>query len=271
MSTSIESQVSPAYVDRKFYGPLALATGMPQNIRRHMLAHPSDKTKMIREGHEGTYVDQAEMDERVFATQQVLDGLTRHGVNHVNPAFINDTGMNNKPNLLTVVTLHENSIPYGNLLRKGLLSDEQVFEADYVIGSMLEYLAEVIDEGGYVDAEMMRLKQFVYDDSQPQGKKMVLVDVEPLDGSKVDRNEESVSDDGAPNQMTRSVLRLVTDIINLCQKAGTRDITSLEKMATIVASLPGESTAVNAMKAAILRALDNRTVSAISRYSYYIY
>lgn len=106
----------PIYEKRTFYGPLEIAPDLPQNGWRSIMKHPDDPSKLIRVSGEGTYWDQNEMDESVYATQQALRGLGEHGIHHVNPSYIDATDKDSRPHLLAVVTRLNHVQSYESLL-----------------------------------------------------------------------------------------------------------------------------------------------------------
>lgn len=246
------------YGDRGFYGPLEPIANSPLHNGRYIAKHPDDSSKLVRSSGEGAYYDRVEMDSRVRATQRVLDGLAKLGLNHANPSYIDDTRQNEQPHLVTIVDRITNHQPYADLVASDDLSADQVDEANNVIDIMLTYTGQVMNTGDYIDSEMMRLDQFVYDASQPTGKKMVLVDVEPVGGQKVDINEDSMAH-GYPTFLMDTIVQLCTDAIELSNKAG-YPVTSLQKAATIVGELPGNSAETNEAKATLLQALDTLSV-----------
>ena len=241
----------PTYQKRTFYGPLELAPGFPQMGDRYILKHPNEPSKLIRQS--GEEWSPSEMDACVYATQQVLKGLGSYGIHHVEPSFIENVSKDDQAYLLIVVTGLHDVQSYENLQNTHMTPD-QVNEADQALTNMLNYTIHVIDEGGYIDPEMMRLEQFVYDPTQPPGKRMVLVDVEPLFSHKVDANEESV-EDGLPSILAYGVIRLIVDAINLAHKAPYPTV-SLQKAKVAVEKLPRDSPATNELKATLRQALD---------------
>lgn len=249
----------PAYEKREFYGPLELAQDVPEIRYRYMLEHPDDPSKLIRTTDEGLYVDQHDMDEQVRITQQVLHDLKSHGINHVNPSYINETQDGGEPCLLIVVDKLKDFEPYSKLIGNGNLTSDQIHEADLALGSMFDFLGRMMDEDGYIDIEMMRLGQFVYDPSQPEGQKMVLVDVEPVGGRKVDMAEDSM-EEGYPSSLATAVAKLTADTVNLANKTGA-DIDSIRKATEIIERLPGDSEETGRMKSVLLAALDNRALN----------
>lgn len=249
----------PAYEKREFYGPLELAEDVPEIRYRYMLEHPDDPSKLIRTTDEGIYVDQYDMDEQVRITQQVLHDLKSHGINHVNPSYINETQDGGEPCLLIVVDKLKDFEPYSKLIGSGNLTPEQIHEADLALGHMFDFLGQAMNENGHIDIEMMRLGQFVYDPSQAEGQKMVLVDVEPVGGVKIDMNEDSM-EHGYPSTLATATAKLVTDTVNLANKTGA-DVGSLQKAAEIIERLPGDSEQTNHMKSILFAALDNRELS----------
>lgn len=249
----------PTYENRTFYGPLNLAAGAPQSGDRYIMTHPDNPSRLVRASGEGVYYDQKEMHTRVYHTQQVLKGLSEHGINHVNPTYIDETSDSHKPRLIVVVDKLDNFQPYTELLTNDTLTDEQIHEADQAISNMLSYIEQAINESGYHDQEMMRLDQFVYDSSKPEGKKMILVDVEPTGGGKIDVNRDSM-EYGYPSPLLNTVIRLCVDAIELSNKVG-YPIASLQRAAQIIMQLPGESPATNSAKAELLHALDTREIS----------
>jgi len=222
-----------------------------------MLTHPDDASKLVRTVGEGTFYNKVEMDTRVYETQQVLEGLKEYGISHVEPTYIDQVTSSGKPYLLMVVEKLSNVDSYQDLLKSGALNVDQANEADKTIEYMLRYTAHVIKDGGYIDPEMMRLSQFVYDSSRPEGKKTVLVDVEPIGADPVDITEDSVGENGLLTYLSRTVLTLCIDAINLATGSGNKNIGSLSKAAKVVEALPGDSVATNNFKATLLRALDN--------------
>lgn len=143
-------------------------------------------------------------------------------------------------------------------LLAGSLNFDQISEMDQALTSMLEYTAQIMDEGGYIDPEIMRLEQFVYDASQPQGKRMVLVDIEPLGSEKVDVNKNS-TEYRYPSALASTVIKLGANAINLAKKAGSGyNLTSLQKAARAIEALPeDDSLAIDEAKIAFVRALDS--------------
>lgn len=249
----------PAYEKREFYGPLELARDVPEIRYRHMLEHPDDPSKLIRTTDEGLYVDQYDMDEQVRITQQVLHDLKSHGINHVNPSYIDETSEDGEPCLLIVVDKLKDFEPYSKLIGSGNLTPEQIHEADLALGHMFDFLGQAMNENGHIDIEMMRLGQFVYDPSQPEGQKMVLVDVEPVGGREIDMAEDSMMR-GYPSALATATAKLVADTVNLANKTGA-SVGSLQKAAEIIERLPGDSEQTNHMKSILLTALDNRELS----------
>lgn len=244
----------PVYEQRTFIGPLNLAADAPRNGDRYIMDHPDDRSKLVRASGEGVYYNQQEMHTLVYRTQQVLKGLSEHGIAHVNPLYIDDTRESDQPRLITVVDKLDSFTPYTDLLTRDTLTTEHVYEADHAISAMLSYIEQAMDESGYYDQEMMRLDQFVYDASQPKDKKMILVDIEPTGSGKIDMDRDSMAY-GYPSPLFTTVIRLCVDAIELSRKAD-HPIPSLAQAAQIIMQLPGESPATNAAKAALLHALD---------------
>lgn len=251
----------PAYKKRTFYGPLELSPDAPQNGDRYIMTHPEDPKKLVRASGEGTYEDLDDMNMRVFITQKVLDGLSRHGINHVNPTYINETSKSGEPYLITVVDKLQNIQPYSELLKSQNMSDTQVREADLVLEHMIEFAIEAMQENGYIDSEMMRLDQFAYDASQAPGKKMVLVDIEPIGGIKVDMSRDSM-EHGYSSILASTVAGLCADAIELSNKSG-HAIKSLRTAARAVETLPGNSEETVQAKTILLHALDSRRISQV--------
>jgi len=249
----------PAYEKREFYGPLELARDVPEIRYRYMLEHPDDPSKLIRTTDEGLYFDQNDMNEQVRITQHILHDLKSRGINHVNPSYINETQDGGEPCLLIVVDKLKDFEPYSKLIGSGNLTPEQIHEADLALGHMFDFLGQAMNENGHIDIEMMRLGQFVYDPSQAEGQKMVLVDVEPVGGVKIDMNEDSM-EHGYPSTLATATAKLVTDTVNLANKTGA-DVGSLQKAAEIIERLPGDSEQTNHMKSILFAALDNRELS----------
>jgi hypothetical protein len=248
----------PVYEKREFYGPLKLSEDTPNNLYRYMLEHPDDSSKLVRTT-DGLYCNQEDMGEHVRITQQVLQGLKDHGINHVNPSYIDESSEQGKPYLLIVVDKLKDFEPYSKLIDRGDLTSEQAHEADLALNHMFSFLEQAMSENGYIDTEMMHLEQFVYDPSQLKGQKIVLVDVEPIGGEKVDMKEDSM-EHGYPSSLAITVAKLAADAINLARKTGYH-VESLQKAAEIIDLLPGESELTNQMKADLLRALDSRELT----------
>ena len=249
----------PEYEKREFYGPLELAQDVPEIRYRHMLEHPDDPSKLIRTTDEGLYLDQRDMDEQVRMTQQVLHDLKNHGINHVNPSYIDETSEGGEPYLLIVVDKLKDFEPYSKLIGSGNLTPEEIHEADLALSHMFDFLGQAMDENGHIDIEMMRLGQFVYDPSQPEGQKMVLVDVEPVGGREIDMAEDSMMR-GYPSALATATAKLAADTVNLASKTGA-SVDSLQKAAEIIERLPGDSEQTNHMKSILFAALDNRKLS----------
>jgi len=249
----------PSYETRRFYGPLELSLSIPETSETRALKHPDDPSKLIREiNAELLYASQEEMDNDVYMAQIVLDGLRAHGLNHVDPSYIDETSKDGELGLLAVVTKLNNGTRYDDLLSTHM-SQEQIDEADQAICSMLDHTSQVMKEGGYTDAEMMHLSQFVYDNSQPEGKKMVLVDIIPLGGRKIDMEKDSMGY-GFPSTLAKTVVKLSIDAINLANKTD-RTITSLQKVAKLVEALPGDSLDTNDAKTALAHALNTQVIT----------
>jgi hypothetical protein len=249
----------PEYGDRAFYGPLELSTEYPQNGDRYIALHPDDPTKLIRASSQGEYYDHNEMNSIVYATQQVLNGLSQYGVNHVNPVYIDQTSEAGKPYLITVVDKLRNVKSYSDLIEDEVFSDEQLSEIDHALCGMLDFTLQSVYEEGYISPEMMRLNQFVYDESQPPGSKMVLVDIEPRDGCKVDVNRDSMKY-GYLSPLADTVAKLVVDtIINTNRASWT--FASVEKAAAAIEALPGDSEGTINAKTKLFQALDSKSIS----------
>ena len=249
---------APSYSKRTFYGPLELNPDIRQNDYRTVLAHPEDPSKLIREiNAEGLYFNKTEMDETVYATQQILKGLSEYGVNHVDPSFFDET-TDDERRLTAVVTRLIDVRSYDELI-EGSVSLEQIYEIDQVLGNMFDYIAHAMEEEGYIGAEMMHLGQFVYDDSQPKGRKMVLVDTDPLYASKIDMQEDSIKNRFV-SELTQTVARLVVDAITASNKAE-QPLASFQKAASVIEALPGESYYTLSAKEALLHALDTHEIS----------
>jgi hypothetical protein len=249
----------PAYEQRTFYGPLNLAANIPQHGDRYIMIHPDDPSKLVRASGEGVYYNQQEMHTLVYCTQQVLKGLSEHGITHVNPSYIDETGENRQPRLVTIVDKLDSFLPYTDLFSKETLTGDEVYEADHAIGGMLSYIEQAMEEEGYYDQEMMRLDQFVYDASRPKDKKMILVDVEPTGSGKIDMNRDSMKY-GYPSPLFTTVIRLCVDAIELSRKAG-YSIPSLAQAARVVMQLPGELPETDRAKVELLHALDTCEIS----------
>lgn len=249
----------PEYENRTFYGPLELSKEVPQNGDRYISLHPDDPTKLVRASAEGEYYDSDEMNTLVYANQKVLEGLSEHGVNHVNPLYIDQTRESGKPCIITIVDKLQNVTSYIDLTKSDAFTDEQLTEIDHVLCGMLDFTLQAMREEGYVSPEIMKLNQFVYDDSQPSGKKMVLVDVEPRDGEKIEASRDSMKY-GYLSPLADAVAKLVIDTIVNTNRAGWT-FASVEKAAEAVQALPGESADTIKAKAQLLQALDSKTIS----------
>jgi hypothetical protein len=249
----------PDYVNRTFYGPLELSKEVAQNGDRYISLHPDDPTKLIRSSGKGVFYNHHEMNEIVFATQKVIEGLTEHGVNHVNPQYIDQTTELDDPHLMIVVDRLQDVTPYDELRKRGTFTDEQLIEIDYALCGMLDFTLQAIQEEGYISAEMMHLKQFVYDESQPPGKKMVLVDVEPLDGQKIDTRIDSMKY-GYPSQLAYTAVQLAIGAIVNTNRAGWA-FASIQKAAEVVTNLPGESMDTIKAQTYLLHALYSKTIT----------
>lgn len=249
----------PTYEKRNFYGPLELAPDVPQHGDRYFMRHPDDATKLVRASGEGAYSNKDDMDEQVFAAQQVLNGLREHGVNHVNPSYIEQMSENGEPYLITVVDKLEDIVSYEELIDGGGFDESKIYEADTALCHMIDYTLSVIQENGYYSSEMMRLNQFAYDESQVEGKRFILVDIEPINSHKIDTTEDSM-EYGYPSMLTGMVARFCADSIELSNIAG-RSLSCLEEAARVVEALPGDSPATNRVKEVLLTALDTLTVS----------
>lgn len=251
----------PAYEKRTFYGPLELDPDTPQERDRYMMTHSEDPNKLVRASGEGAYTDRDEMDMQVFITQKVLDGLKRHDINHVNPAYINETSEGGEPYLIMVVDKLQNMQPYSELLKSEEMNVDQVSEADLALRHMIEFTIEAMKENGYIDREMMRLEQFAYDPSQEHGKRMILVDTEPLGGLKIDMSRDSM-EYGYSSMLASTVSRLCIDAIELSNKAR-HSVESLRIAAKAVEALPGNSEETIRAKAVLINALDTRRVDQL--------
>lgn len=247
----------PIYEKRTFYGPLEIAADLPQDKWRSIMKHPDDPSKLIRVSGEGAYWDQDEMDESVYATQQVIKGLSKHGIHHVNPSYIDATDKDGRPHLLAVVTRLSHVQPYESLLLDESLDTDQIREIDQTLTNMLAYATQVMEEGGYIDPEIMRLEQFAYDASQTEGKRMILVDIESLGSVKVDVNKNSI-EHGYPPALASTIIKLGVDAINLANKVGQDyTLTSLQKATDTLEALPeNNSSAIDDAKIAFAHALD---------------
>lgn len=249
----------PDYINRTFYGPLELSKEVAQRGDRYISLHPDDPTKLVRSSGKGVFYNHHQMNEIVFATQKVIEGLTEHGVNHVNPQYIDQTTERDDPHLMIIVDRLQNITPYDELRNRGALTDEHFVEIDSALSGMLDYTLEAIQEEGYISSEMMHLKQFVYDESQPSGKKMVLVDVEPLDGQKIDVSVDSM-EHGYPSRLADTAIQLVIGAIANTNRAGWT-FASIQKATEVVANLPGESMNTIKAKTYLLHALYSKTIT----------
>ena len=248
------------YAERNFYGPLELASANEERRDRYIMLHPDDTTKLVRASNKGTYLDKKEMNERVSNTQQVIDGLSEHGVSHVNPSYIDGTSEGGEPYLITVVDKLEYARPYDEIIAHPELSGEQIKEADLAICHLLSYAAQIIHDGGYIDPEMMRLSQFAYVASSPAGERMILVDVEAFGAFEVDPNKDCM-ENGFPTALVRTVAELCIDAINLAKKSE-HQLASLQAAIAITKTLPGKSPETNEVKMALLWALENNEISS---------
>lgn len=260
----INENLQPSYESRKFYGPLQLDPDMPQPQGRNFLIHPDDPSKLIR-FNSAFAADESELNERVAGTQRVIADLSRYGIPHVNPIYINGGGGHEGPDLIIVVDRLDNAHSYDQIVSGNNLNSQIAGEVDLTLCRMLEHVGTVVQQGGFVDTEMMRLDQFAYDSSRPTGQKMVLVDVEPLGAGEVEPLAESIQEGeyypgGYPTDATQTTARLIVDMIELAQKID-YPFKSFQVAADIVGLLPGNSPQTNTAKELLLTALDNREVS----------
>jgi hypothetical protein len=237
---------------------------MPQPLGRFFAIHPDDPSKIIRytSDRASDAYDKEEMDEKVANTQHVLDNLTRHNVPHVNPLFIDETNNQGQPSLMIVVNRLTNVRSYTeDIISAESVAPDVAREADLVLERLFDCVDSAVQQGGYLDREMMGLGQFIYDDSRPVGQKMVLIDVEPIGARKVDPLEESIRE-GYPEGTCAlsTTARLSVNAIRLAQKTS-YPVQSLEAAARVIEMLPGNSENTNAAKIALLDALDKKIVS----------
>lgn len=243
----------PVYEKREFYGPLELKGESSENRYHYMLEHPDDPTKLVRTTNSGLFQDKFEMDKDVKIIQHILQKLEEQGINHVNPSYIDETSESGQPYLLIVVDRLHDATDYSKLIENGNLTDDQREEADYALGHMYGFLKQAVEDEDYVDEEMLRLDQFVYDQSQPKGKRMVLVDVEPIGGTEINMSQDSM-DHGYPTALASITTQLVADTVELAKKTGAT-LESTQSAIEVIKMLPGNSVKTQQMKNILLHAL----------------
>jgi hypothetical protein len=251
----------PIYENREFYGPLELSKTAPEMRYRYMLEHPDDPTKLIRTTEEGEYADRGEMDHEVAKSIATLEGLEEHGITHTHPVYSAETGAKGRPYLVMTVDKIADATPYSTLIENNILTDNQLHEADRALCGMLDYVHDVMSNGGPYDSEMMRLEKFVYT-SDTNGS-LVLTGIEPFASDVYDPdsdpNEESIALD-YPSGLAICVINLTIDTVTLSTKTDD-SLESLQKAADAVTRLPGSSDATNKLKSDLLTAITTRTLT----------
>lgn len=264
-----QEHLQPTYGKREFYGPLQLDPDIRQPDDRNFMIHPDDPTKLVR-FNKGFVAGREQLHDEVAGTQRVLEGLSRYGIPHVNPVYMSEeTAYRWEPaDLIIVVDRLDNVRPYSEILGGENIPLEVVQEVDQLLCRLLGYVGEVLQQGGYIDTEMIRLDQFAYDASRPVGQKMILVDVEPIGSGPVDPAKESIregiSEDvypaGYPTKGAQTTARMIVDIIELA-RATDYPLESSQVAAHVAQMLPGDSLQTNEAKAVLLHALDTNEVS----------
>lgn len=257
----MNAEKSP-YGVRDFYGPLELAGLTDPASGRDILFHPDDPNKLVRTSHEDAFYNKNGMTELVNNTSNLLKGLGEHGVNHVNPTYIDQSPDDDTPRLMTIVDKIDSAQPYSEFFE--VMSQEQVVEANDTLVNMLSYAQSVAENGGIIDPEIMQMSQFVYDS---ESQKFILVDVEPIGALEIDISEESVEiseDEGVeyriPSPLSRTVAQLCIDVIELSRRAES-PLSSLRAAANAIDALPGVSGATDDAKISLLQMLDTGEVT----------
>ena len=124
--------------------------------------------------------------------------------------FAKQIGMEPNPSIITVSEQMHGSIPAIDVLTEGFGNAKQelecVWEYDQLLCNIIRHVKDVHTDSGVLSTEFLRLSQFVFIPSNARGRRLVLVDVEPIELSYSSPSSKS------PQAVSRDIAQVIPEI-----------------------------------------------------------
>jgi len=226
--------------------------------KRDVLFHPQDSTKLVR-WSEHLYEEK----DIVYPFKDHLDHLEKiYGIPNVHPQFV--TSANSLPSaarsiglkpdidIIAIVDRIEDGVTLEELIKVRALDEQKVQEYDLLAQRLIAHLQDIYENGGLFCTEFYHFHQYLYSDAAPAGKKLILVDIEPL-GFKALPEPASRLEGGIPLDLVRVLVNLAQEVNELEHYTGMK-LAATSELITLLELI--ESEGVSNIEEAKQRALE---------------
>lgn len=195
--------------------------------------HPEDSSKIVR-WSEHVYDDL----NNVYPLKDHLEHLERvYGIPNVHPQFAlsenplpsiaRSTAVQPESHIVAVVDNIKDGATLENLIQTDTLNQEKIQEYDFLAQRLIAHLRDTYINGGLFCTEFYHYNQYLYSDSAPAGKKLILADIEPI-GFNILPEPASRLSGGVPLQLIRAVVNFTKEVAELEHYTGTKLAASSE-------------------------------------------
>ena len=200
----------------------------------NIYTHPGSSNKLVRwSEHVYDHLD------IVYPLQDHLENLERvYGIPNVHPQF----ALSESPlapasrftavrpeysDIVAVVDNIEDGTTLESLMESNELNEEKVQEYDFLAQRLIAHLRDTYVYGGLFCTDFYHYNQYLYSESAPAGKRLILVDIEPI-GLNVLPEPASRLPGGVPLQLIRAIVNFTEEVAELEHYTGTKLAASSE-------------------------------------------
>ena len=225
MNAKNQYDIPEAVTDAIRGGDELLTPASFDNGNNRHFVHSSSPDHLVRyvEGVPG-YIEGAAYTQKYLQYLHQAYGIRSAKTEYVATAlpmyeFAKQIGMEPDPSIITVSEQLHGSIPAIDILTEGFGNAKQelecVWEYDQLLCNIIRHVKDIHTDGGVLSTEFLRLSQFVFIPSNARGRRLVLVDVEPIELSY--SSPSSKSPQAVPRDIAQVIPEIAEDVVRLQQ------------------------------------------------------
>lgn len=187
----------------------------------------------------------------------------KYGVTHVDYQDIIGEDERGSINVYQHVELIKDAVSVKELLSRSEIETGDADEIEKTAAGLALHIRDTLNDGGIISPEFTRIEQFIVSPSRPNGNKMVLVDVSPMNPQVVTRKEQQheTGKDSVPAVNALAVL--IDEYIVFRSKAATHRTYAEDALQEAVDAIKGNDPAIERIKKDFLHMIATGDVAAM--------